>query len=410
MAGPFDYTIDVKSPFENIVQGYELGAGMLKARQAQEDRAIALQQKQAEMERQKVLNERIGGIINNPNPTARDFMNLAMLLPAEQAKSVRENWQILNEDNQKQNIAFGSQVLSAFNSDAPQVGIDMLRTRAEAMRNSGDEAQAKAYESWASIAEQNPKVAAVTIGTMLAAVPGGDKALESVFKAQKQPAEVAKAEAEAETAGVTAKYADTKALLELDEIKNDMQVKRMNSRIYAATAAAAREANDLKRKELGLKIDEMIKERDTRVREKASEAETAINGLQDTQAALADILSDQDTLRAAVGSSAWRGAIPGTKARTMAGKIEQLQNMMTESMLGKLKGAMSDSDLKFLRNIGTNMDRYQNEDAFIKELNRVSGVVERTLQNQRKKYGISAPVQATPDAEIDALLEKYGVQ
>ena len=410
MAGPFDYTIDVKSPFENIAQGYQLGAGMLQARQAQEDRALALQQRQAEMERQKILNEKISGIINNPNPTARDFTNLAMLLPAEQAKRVRENWQTLNEDNQKQSIAFGTQVLSAFNSDAPQVGIDMLRTRAEAMRNSGDEAQAKAYESWASIAEQNPKVASLTIGTMLAAVPGGDKALESVFKAQKQPAEVMEAEAKAETAAVTAKYADTKALLELDEIKNDMQVKRMNSRIYAATAAASREANDLKRQELGLKIEDMIKERDTRVREKASEAETAINGLQDTQAALADILSDQDTLRAAVGSSAWRGAIPGTKARTMAGKIEQLQNMMTESMLGKLKGAMSDSDLKFLRNIGTNMDRYQNEDAFIKELNRISGVVERTLQNQRKKYGISAPVQATSDAEIDALLEKYGVQ
>lgn len=207
MAGPFDYTIDIKSPFENIAQGYQLGAGMLQARQAQEDRALALQQRQAEMERQKILNERISGIINNPNPTARDFTNLAMLLPAEQAKSVRENWQTLNEDNQEQSIAFGTQVLSAFNSDAPQVGIDMLRTRAEAMRNSGDEEQAKAYESWASIAEQNPKVAAVTIGTMLAAVPGGDKALESVFKAQKQPAEVMKAEAEAIKAGEEAKAA-----------------------------------------------------------------------------------------------------------------------------------------------------------------------------------------------------------
>jgi len=405
MAGPFDYRINVADPFTAATQGLQIGASIEQLRQQREDRARKLEQDKRLQDQQAAMQERVMSFIDRP--TAQGALALSALMSPDQAKSIREGWDLLDKDTQRGRLEVAGQALTALKLGKSDIAIDLFRQYGEAARNSGDEETARAYDTYAELTGASPEGVMANLSGMIAPLPGGGELLENVFKEAKLPGEVREGEAKATKAGVDAKYADTRALLEIDEIKNDIQVKRLNSRIYAVNAALSREANDLKRKELGLKIEEMRKERDTRVREKASEAETAINGLEDTRAALADILSDEDTLRSAVGSSAWRGAIPGTKARTMAGKIEQLQNMMTESMLGKLKGAMSDSDLKFLRNIGTNMDRYQNEDAFIKELNRVSGVVERTLQNQRKKYGFSAPVQATPDVDIDAMVNKY---
>lgn len=397
MAGPFDYTIDIKSPFENIAQGYRLGAGMLQARQAQEDRAIAMQQRQAEMERQKIINERISGIINTPNPTARDFTNLAMLLPAEQAKSVRENWQTLNEDNQKQSIAFGTQVLSAFNSDAPQVGIDMLRTRAEAMRNSGDEAQAKAYESWASIAEQNPKAASLTIGTMLASVPGGDKALEMVFKGQKQPAEVREGEAKATTAEVAAKYADTKALLEMEKsgwdikkLKQDVEFRPLELNLRRLEAQTARENAGLTRQSLQLKVDDARRQYEQAIADRRASAQSAQIGIVDMRQSVSD-LRNHSGFSSLFGASLTPGArfIPGSDTSGAESVLESLKarafmvgvdKMRGLGALGEKEGAKIEAAIAALR------PGMPEKDA-LKALDAIETSMQRLDKLNQQKYG-----------------------
>lgn len=222
MPAPYDYSINVQSPFEAAVSGLKLGATIADIRTQQEAAAKA-------QERQNMLNQGLQSLINNPNPTARDFTNIAMLLPEKEAASMRANWDTLNKDQQDNELRFSGQVMSAFSSNAPQIGVQLLRNRAEAERNSGREDRAKAYETYAQLAEVNPAAAQKTIGIMLAGVPGGDKVLESSIKALKAPAEVRTGEA-----GATEKElitANTPTRLALENANTGAQIRNIYSQI-----------------------------------------------------------------------------------------------------------------------------------------------------------------------------------
>lgn len=229
MPAPYDYSINVQSPFEAALGGLKLGATIADIRTQQE--AAKLQQEAAAKaaERQQMLSQNMQALINNPNPTARDFTNIAMLLPEKEAASMRSNWDTLNKSQQENELRFSGQVMSAFSSGAPQIGVDLLRQKAEAERNSGREDRAKAYDTYAQLAETNPTAAQKTIGIMLAGVPGGDKVLESSIKALKAPAEIRTGEA-----GATEKElvtANTPTRLALENTNTAAQIKNIDSQI-----------------------------------------------------------------------------------------------------------------------------------------------------------------------------------
>jgi hypothetical protein len=118
----------------------------------------------------------------NPNPTARDYTNLAMMLPEKEAASMRANWDTLSKDRQQQDLQSAGQVMAAFQSGSPEIGLKLLRDRAEAAKNSGDVQQAQALETWAKMAEIKPDAVTKSIGLMVAQLPGGDKIIESLGK------------------------------------------------------------------------------------------------------------------------------------------------------------------------------------------------------------------------------------
>jgi hypothetical protein len=222
MPAPYDYSINVQSPFEAALGGLKIGATIADIRTQQEAAAKAA-------ERQQMLNQGMQALITNPNPTARDFTNIAMLLPEKEAASMRANWDTLNKDQQDNELRFSGQVMSAFSSGAPQIGVSLLRQKANAERNSGREDRAKAYETYAQLAETNPGAAQKTIGIMLAGVPGGDKVLESSIKALKAPAEIRTGEA-----GATEKElitANTPTRLALENTNTAAQIKNIDSQI-----------------------------------------------------------------------------------------------------------------------------------------------------------------------------------
>jgi hypothetical protein len=65
------------------------------------------------------------------------------------------------------------------------------------------------------------------------------------------------------------------------------------------------------------------------------------------------------------------GPAEGTKAAGYVAKYNQLKDMLALPNLSKLKGAMSDKDIAFLRNIGTSLNTSTSEDQFDKELNKI---------------------------------------
>jgi len=256
-----DYTVNVAQPFAESVKGYQIGMNMelqqqqlAAQRQQMEEQRLAQQlaQQQAQ-ERQNAINQRVQSIMDNPNPTAKDYTNLATLLPPEQAKSVRETWDTLRKDQQDNELRFSGQVMSAFNAGAPQVGIDLLTNRAAAERNAGREEQAKFFETQAELAKINPNAAQITMSTLLAQVPGGDKVLTSAISAMKAPGEIRKGEAEAFKA--TAEAANTPERLAIAGQYTRKQMQDLDSQIQNRAEKIA-----LDRAELGFNRDKFQSE------------------------------------------------------------------------------------------------------------------------------------------------------
>ena len=104
------------------------------------------------------------------------------------------------------------------------------------------------------------------------------------------------------------------------------------------------------------------------------------------------------------GASSFMAAVPGSDARTTAGKISQLQDSLAAVNLDKLKGAMSDKDIAFLRNIASNLDRGQDEKSFAAELTKIEGVLKSADTRLRAKFGMpaaqDAPAGATPGSQV----------
>lgn len=226
MVQPINYQLNVQSPFEAALSGFKIGATIA-------DVAAQRQAQEADLARRQQLQTQVTALMQNPNPTARDFTNLAMLLPKAEADSMRANWETLSKDRQENELRFGGQVMSAFSSNQPQIGVQLLRERATAERNAGRGDQAKAYETWAQMAEVSPQSAQKTIGIMLAGVPGGDKVLESSIKALKAPAEIRTGEAGATKEELVT--ANTPTRLALENTQTAANIRNLDSQILERT-------------------------------------------------------------------------------------------------------------------------------------------------------------------------------
>jgi len=237
MVQPINYDINVQTPFEAALGGFKIGATIADI-QAQR------QLQEQELARKTQLQTQVQALIQNPNPSARDFTNLAMLLPKAEADSMRANWDTLSKDRQENELRFGGQVMSAFSSNQPQIGIQLLKERATAERNAGREQQAKAYETWAQMAEVSSGGAQKTIGIMLAGVPGGDKVLTSSIQALKAPAEVRAGEAGATKEELIT--ANTPTRLALENTQSAANIRNLDSQIADRAGRLVLDQNRLK--------------------------------------------------------------------------------------------------------------------------------------------------------------------
>lgn len=96
----------------------------------------------------------------------------------------------------------------------------------------------------------------------------------------------------------------------------------------------------------------------------------------DSVIALANELLNDPNLPFAVGASAaFVNPLTSSGAYTTQRTIKQLIDTIASTNLDKMKGAMSDKDIEFLRQIGTKLNKYMNIDDFKKELNKI-------IQNQ----------------------------
>lgn len=189
MVQPIDYTTQVLNPFQAALQGVQAGVGLQNVQAQREAAQVKMLQQQQEMQRQQVLGEAMRGLtdkIRAGTAGQSDFQQIALLAPKDQSEAALKIWESMDKARQQGILSFGSQVMSALGSKNPQIGIDLLKERAAAERDTGNVEQARAYDTWARLAELDPANSQATIGGLLQGLPGGDKAIEAWTKVQQE--------------------------------------------------------------------------------------------------------------------------------------------------------------------------------------------------------------------------------
>jgi hypothetical protein len=190
MAQPpqFNYSIDVGSPFISALKGYELGMGIETKRQQMLGQQQLAQQQMLRQQEIDMALEKIRG----PNPTAEDYRRLEILLPPDQAKSIRESLAQRTDVQNQQALRSSGRIFAAFRAGRPDIAINFIDQEIETQRNAGNEAGAKSLETWRDVAknsEEGVKQTQDFFGFVISEIPGGDKIIESALKISKEARE-----------------------------------------------------------------------------------------------------------------------------------------------------------------------------------------------------------------------------
>lgn len=414
---PMNYTIQTGGAGDAFQQGMERTAGLMTtAAEYQKAQQIATAQQLAN---EQAMQKRSDFEYASNNPTFENVQKLMIQYPelSEQFKRSLDSMDV----RRKESVLSGAfSAVTALENGKPEIAIQLLDDNIEAAKNANDKDSLFRFESMRNLIIAKPNAAIFGLHGTLFGGMGGEKYAEAKKKLgdnqradELQPSTVAKNEAEAKKAGVDAQYAGEKARTDIENTRSTIEDRKFDQRIKVMEAQLKREDNSLKREELQIKIDEAKAKREESSRMKTAEADTAMSSIATTKGLLNDILGDEDTLRSATGVGAWRGAIPGTESRSMAGKIEQLQNALAAENLDRLKGAMSDKDIQFIKNISANLDRFQDEDKLVSELKRVQQVLNDAEARAAKKYGRDGEQSKAAPVANDALsrlMQKYGAK
>jgi hypothetical protein len=436
--GPINYgaAFGSQDPTQAFMQGLQGAMGMramLTQQQAQEQAVAAAQ---AKAQQQAQMQADIQSVFGGGTADAKAVLGLMGRYPqlSEQYKRVYDG---LSQEQQRASVGLVARVGSALRSGQPEVALKVLDEQIEAAKNSGDTQSVSALQAIRKATEIDPSFG-LTTAYSLAAASGeqGQKLAEAWIKEDetrraqelqgpavaRAGAEAAKAGSEAQTAAVKAKYADSQAILDLQEkgwnikaLEADVDFKRQSARIAAMNAAIAREGNDLKRQELQMKLQDARTKRDDMVREKASEAGSARGNIDNMLNTIQRVLQSP-ALNDVVGS--WEGSVlypnqvaaaanllnpftsSGDDRADAISLVETLGSQAFLSQLPNIKGMgqLSNVEGDKLQASLQNLTRKQSEKQFRASLNEAARLMTKARRNIEQRLGVPETTPDTPAA------------
>jgi hypothetical protein len=220
--GPIDYTQEVQTPFQSTLQGY---AGAAQVRNDQQQQAAMLAQQAAAQRQQQLLTS----LASNPKATADDYASVMTQIPSL-SEHLGRAWSAKNTAQQQAQASDLLQWGSALKQGRPDVVVDMLNRRADAMEASGGQTpESKALRIHAQTVEAHPEFALGQIQAMLSANPNGKDAANTLaaFGTEKRAEDVAPVDLETKRAEAKIKGADATTALE----KNVWDIANVKSQI-----------------------------------------------------------------------------------------------------------------------------------------------------------------------------------
>jgi hypothetical protein len=426
MPQPFDYSLTVQNPAASVTQGIQKGIGLAQGlTQVKQARTEATAAAQAN-ERKTAFNADLAKI--SAAPTAAGYASLAARYP-EFGKVLKEGYDVLGAEEQKQNLADASSVYSALAADEPEYAEELLTKQAEALRNGGREQEAKAREDLARLVKLSPDTARTSAGLYLSTVMGPEKFVEGFSKLESdrrsrdlEGATLTEAEAKADKAAVAAKFAESEAALELqkkgydiEKIKNDIQVSRANVRIAAMNAELAKELNAQRAELLRSRIADAQIKRDADVRDRVANAESA-RGQIDNFLNTADraLATPFNVIENATGSVDSRLITLRQSTADFEELIDTLGSQAFLAQAPNLKGmgALSNAEGEKLQTALQNLKLRQSPERLVNNLREAQRLLLKARDNISTRYGVPETVPDTPaaapsDQETNALLDQY---
>lgn len=404
---PINYSVDVQTPFQAALQGYQAGAAIRndQAQQQQQQQALALQQQ---------MQRDVAAVANNQNAGARDYAALTLKYPALKDQ-FKQSWDMVGKDQQGAKLDLMTRAYSALSTGRPDIAEQLMRDRAAAMRNSGaPEQDVKAQEMWADLIKTSPEQARHIGGLMLSSVMEPDK-FASTFStlgdqgraADQAPADLAKKQADAAKAGIDAKYAEQGAVLDLQKkgwdiraIQEDIGFKREANRIALMNAQASREGNALKREELQLKVQEARTALDDKIRAKVADTEASATSIDNSLNTIERIKGNK-SLNDVLGSV--EGRLPAVLDDDAADAIALIDTLGSQAFLSqaanlKGMGALSNAEGEKLQAALTNLTRTQSEKQFRANLDEASRLLKKGRETLSKRTGVPLAAPDTPAA------------
>ena len=249
---PINYLTQVADPFAQSLQGFQLGAGIVETQQKQVLAEQQRQQKQAifeqQQQQQQLAAQEQARFFAKSNPTMRDALQFAAVLPKDRADALRPYIENFSKAQQQSVLKTNGQILSALQVN-PETGIKLLKDFATAQRNSGDEEEALLYERIAEAAAdpaRGPSMAFKSLVTVTSRIPGAKEMFESIDKASSTarteelaPATLKKAVADADKAIADANIRISEAANVDDRLKAEQDLRLAQIEKEQALTAAS---------------------------------------------------------------------------------------------------------------------------------------------------------------------------
>jgi len=228
MVQPIDYTVPMEDPLAAFQSAANIGMGIRQNQQTLEANRLKLEAEKVAQARQAEVQAALGRL-SSPDATAEDYANVSLLLPKDQAESVRAAFTMRDDATNKASLRDASQIFTAFKSGQPEMGIKLMSDKVAALRNSGKEQEAAILEAQIEVAKENPKATEDFFGFTISQMPGGKEVLTSAIDYAISKPKLQTAESEATIKGVEAQYAPAKAIADLAQ--SEANIKNINDQI-----------------------------------------------------------------------------------------------------------------------------------------------------------------------------------
>lgn len=226
MQNPF--MIDQPDIVEQYGRGYDIGAMQREDQKAQQAEAA-----NAEMMQQ--FQQDLYDIYQNPEAGAKEYGALQIKYP-QMADSIKKTFDSVDGEKQKSAVSELTQVYSAVQNGRTEYAISLLESKAEAARNSGDEATAAKYDAMVQMGKTDPMLLKDSTGMTLYAIKGGDyltgiakapyTSIEAEASAQQKQAEAYVKGVEAENAPLKTGLENEKTLVGIEETQSNISDKQ----------------------------------------------------------------------------------------------------------------------------------------------------------------------------------------